>query len=207
MKHNLLTKLHAKIQRQRSKRRDAIVRQNNEHEKEVIRHGWIQEQYAQGSIIAPSLTIKDNNQLAKYIKMGRECELEPELTIWIAEDEAGAKPYLHLGDLVFIGRNTYIGVYLPIYIGNNVIIGAYSYITTANHRFESRNIPIRDQGFVGAPIKIEEDVWIGTHVVILPGVTIGKGAIIAAGSIVNKDVPPYEIWGGAPARFIKQRPE
>ncbi|MBV8731891.1 MAG: acyltransferase [Acidobacteriia bacterium] len=106
-----------------------------------------------------------------------------------------------------MGRHTYLGVYLPISIGDHTIIGAYSYIISANHCFESREIPIQDQGFQGAPITIGEDVWIGTHVVILPGVTIGKGAIIAAGSIVNRNVPAYQIWGGVPARFIKERPE
>jgi acetyltransferase-like isoleucine patch superfamily enzyme len=61
------------------------------------------------------------------------------------------------------------------------------------------------QGFVGAPIVLEADVWLGTHVVVLPGVTIGRGAIVAAGSVVNRDVPAHEIWGGAPARFLKRR--
>jgi acetyltransferase-like isoleucine patch superfamily enzyme len=95
---------------------------------------------------------------------------------------------------------------VPITIGDNTLIGAYSYIVSANHRFESRAAPIRDQGYRGAPIEIGEDVWIGTHVVILPGVRIGKGAIIGAGSLVNRNIPEYEIWGGVPARFIKKRP-
>ena len=51
---------------------------------------------------------------------------------------------------------------------------------------------------------IEEDVWIGSRVTILMGVTIGRGATIAAGSIVTKDVPPYTIVGGVPAKVIKR---
>ncbi len=55
-------------------------------------------------------------------------------------------------------------------------------------------------------ILIDSDVWIGQNVIILPSVKhIGTGAIIAAGAIVTKDIPPYEIWGGVPARFIKKR--
>jgi acetyltransferase-like isoleucine patch superfamily enzyme len=54
-------------------------------------------------------------------------------------------------------------------------------------------------------ISIEDDVLVGTNSVILPGVTIGKGAIIAAGSIVTKNVPPNTIYGGMPAKFIKNR--
>jgi len=106
----------------------------------------------------------------------------------------------------YIARNTYIGIFQPISIGAFAQIGAYSYIISANHSYEKRDIPIRLQGYVGAPIVIEDDAWLGTHVVVLPGVTIGKGAIVAAGSVVNRDIPQYEVWGGVPAKFLKNRP-
>ena len=54
-------------------------------------------------------------------------------------------------------------------------------------------------------VKIGHDVWVGANVVILPGVTIGTGAVVAAGAVVNKDVPPYAIVGGVPAKVIKYR--
>ncbi|MEG1480106.1 MAG: CatB-related O-acetyltransferase [Kiritimatiellia bacterium] len=57
----------------------------------------------------------------------------------------------------------------------------------------------------GAPVTIGNDVWVGTQVVILPGVTVGDGAIIAAGAIVTKDVPPYAIVGGVPAKIVRMR--
>ena len=50
---------------------------------------------------------------------------------------------------------------------------------------------------------VEEDVWIGCNVTLLSGVTVGRGAIVAAGAVVNKDIPPYSIAGGVPAKFIK----
>lgn len=55
------------------------------------------------------------------------------------------------------------------------------------------------------PVIIEDDTWIGTGVIILKGVTVGSGAIIAAGSVVTKDVEPYSITGGVPAKLIKMR--
>ena len=168
---------------------------------------WLGLLRANGTIIELPLTIKGSRGYRAHVHIGANCEIEQNATLWIAEGEAGAAPRLELGDRVFVGRNAYLGVYQPIHIGNSTIIGAYCYIISANHKFERRDVPIRDQGYGGSPIVIEEDVWIGTHVVVLPGVTIGKGAIIAAGSIVNKSVPPYAIWGGVPARAIKQRPE
>ena len=62
------------------------------------------------------------------------------------------------------------------------------------------------QGFTEVdPIVIEDDVWIGARVIILKGVTIGKGSIIGAGSVVTKDVEPYSIVGGNPAKLIRKR--
>ncbi|WP_367143848.1 CatB-related O-acetyltransferase [Bdellovibrio bacteriovorus] len=64
----------------------------------------------------------------------------------------------------------------------------------SKHEFKTRTV-----------VSIGNDVWIGEKVVIKSGVTIGTGAIIGAGSVVTKDVPPYEIWGGVPAKCIRQR--
>jgi acetyltransferase-like isoleucine patch superfamily enzyme len=180
----------------RARRRQQV--ENNEHK------AWLERQVANRSSIDLTTTFTGRKP-HEIIQFGEQCTVDPDVTFWLSEDE-GAKTVLTIEERVYIGRNTYIGVFQPVTIGANTIIGAYSYIISANHRYESRELPIRDQGFMGAPIILENDVWLGTHVVVLPGVTIGQGAIIAAGSVVNKDVPPYEIWGGAPARFLKKRP-
>jgi acetyltransferase-like isoleucine patch superfamily enzyme len=139
------------------------------------------------------------------VKIEPECSIEHGFSLWLSPDK-GAKPLLNIKKKSYIARNTYIGVFQPISIGEYVQIGAYSYIISGNHNYVTRDIPIMQQGFTGAPIVIEDDVWIGTHVVVLPGVKIGKGAIIAAHSLVNRDVPAYEVWGGIPAKFLKHRP-
>ena len=140
-----------------------------------------------------------------YIDIAEGCKIDRDFTLWLSPDD-GADVKFVMKKRSYVGRNTYIGVFQPIYIGESSMIGAYSYIISANHNYEERDVPIRDQGYTGKAIVIEDDVWIGTHVVVLPGVTIGKGAIIAAHSLVNKDIPPYEVWGGVPIRFIKCRP-
>jgi acetyltransferase-like isoleucine patch superfamily enzyme len=65
--------------------------------------------------------------------------------------------------------------------------------------------PMRFQQGIYGPVVIEEDCWIGSHAVILKGVTIGAGAVVAAGAIVTKDIPPYTIAAGVPARVIGER--
>ena len=90
-------------------------------------------------------------------------------------------------------------------IGNDVMVGFESIILTYTHRSDDLVIPIRKQGFTAAPVVIGNDVWIGTRVIILQGVTIGDGAIIGAGAVVTKDVPPYAIVGGVPAKIIRSR--
>ncbi len=166
---------------------------------------WLNAQSNKGVSIHPSIEFTGMGLVPPVIDIAPGCIIERDVTVWLSPDE-GAMPHLVVGGNSFIGRHTYVAVYQSLAVGEFVQIGAYSYIAGANHRYNQRNIPIIHQGMEGAPIVINEDVWIGTHVVVLPGVTIGKGAIIGAGSVVTQDVPAYEIWGGVPARFIKERP-
>ena len=70
-------------------------------------------------------------------------------------------------------------------------------------RFESEFLPYGATDI--QKVKIGKDVWIGANAIVLKGITIGNGAILGAGSVVTKDIPPYEIWAGVPAKFIKER--
>ena len=92
-----------------------------------------------------------------------------------------------------------------INIGDNVMVGFDSKLLSYTHNFNDPSIPIRDQGFSGRLILLGNDVWIGTSAIILPGAKIGEGAVIGAGSVVTKDVPPYTIVGGSPAKIIGKR--
>lgn len=167
---------------------------------------WRAAQEQRQNTIHPTVEFTGLPQGYTRLALGSGCTFERDVTFWFSPDE-GAQPELTVEDRVFLGRNSYLGVFQPIHIGANALIGAYAYIISANHRHNRLDIPIRDQGYVGAPIRIEDDAWLGTHVVVLPGVTIGKGAVVAAGSVVTKDIPPYEVWGGVPAKFLKARGE
>jgi len=89
-----------------------------------------------------------------------------------------------------------------ISIGENVSISEQVIILTADHNVDSAEFEGRSK-----PVTIGDYVWIGTRVIILPGVSIGKGALVAAGAVVTKDVMPYAIVGGVPARVIRMRSE
>jgi maltose O-acetyltransferase len=97
------------------------------------------------------------------------------------------------------------GVNNGITIGERVMIAPAVTIRDTDHNISRVDLPMQDQGIVTAPVRIGNDVWIGHGAIILKGVTIGDGAVIAAGALVNKDVPPYAIVGGIPAKILKMR--
>lgn len=88
----------------------------------------------------------------------------------------------------------------PLTIGNNVSIAGEVRIFTMEHDIDDPHF-----AEVAAPVVIEDYVVIGTRVTILPGVRVGRGAVVASGAVVTKDVEPYAVVGGVPAKFIKER--
>lgn len=112
---------------------------------------------------------------------------------------------LIIGNNVGIAQNCFIQVRGKVIIGNNVIFGPNVSIFAENHNFNNPDLPVSVQGETRKGVIIEDGVWLGTRVVILDGVTVGKNSIIAAGSIVTKDVAPYTIVGGIPAKVIRNR--
>lgn len=87
-----------------------------------------------------------------------------------------------------------------IEIGDGVLIGHNVVLATINHDL----LPQNNRKNHYAPIKIGNHVWIGSNATVLSGVTIGEWAVVAAGAVVTKDVPPYTVVGGVPAKIIKK---
>ena len=92
-----------------------------------------------------------------------------------------------------------------IVIGNNVLIGPNVVLRSSDHSFDSLSERICNQGMNDGYIVVKDDVWIGSNCVILKNITIGKGSVIAAGAVVTKDIKPYSVVGGVPAKIIKKR--
>lgn len=122
----------------------------------------------------------------------------------------GCSIYMRDGSLN-MGENSYLNEFCTIIgiadicIGTNVMIAPKCNLISANHNYSRLDVDMLYQGDYAKGIKIENNVWIGTNVTILDGVSIGNGSIIAAGSVVSKDIPENCIYGGVPARFIKNR--
>ncbi|AEI49768.1 acyltransferase [Runella slithyformis] len=109
---------------------------------------------------------------------------------------------------VTIGAHCTVGigsvVIGPVSIGSDVIIAQHVVMSGLNHVYEDIMLPIHSQPVTTRPIVIEAECWIGANAVITAGVTIGKHSVVAGGSVVTKDVPPYSVVGGNPARILKQ---
>jgi acetyltransferase-like isoleucine patch superfamily enzyme len=145
--------------------------------------------------------VRDNVALGKNIHIGIGSILE-------------APKCLTIGDNVYIGK--YCTIECDGHIGNYVLIGnKVGLVGKYDHDFSCIGKPIRTAPWIGdndyagkgktGNLIIEDDVWIGFGAIVLSGLKIGRGAIIAAGAVVTKDVQPYSIMAGNPARKISER--
>jgi acetyltransferase-like isoleucine patch superfamily enzyme len=107
-----------------------------------------------------------------------------------------------MGEKVLVG----VGAKLtgPITLGNNILLAQNVLMSGLNHDFEDPSVPIVNQGFSVAEIVVEDGVWIGGGAIITAGVHIGRNAVVGAGAVVTKDVPPYSVAIGNPAKVVKQ---
>lgn len=125
--------------------------------------------------------------------------------------DRGVDVQARTGGRVEIGTGTYIGPYTcitgpgQVKIGNNCMIASQVGIYANNHQFNDRDCLIKEQGLTTEGIVIGDDCWLGTGVKVLDGVTISKGSVIGAGAVVTKDIPPYSVAVGVPARVVGQR--
>ncbi len=132
--------------------------------------------------------------LANFVSLDRGVDLKAQRGVQI-----------YIGDRTYIGPYTCISGFGNIRIGKDCLIASHSSIYAHNHVFSNPNTTINRQGFVAKGIVIEDDCWIGTGVRVVDGVNIGKGSVIGAGAVVTKDIPPYSVAVGVPAKVISKR--
>ncbi len=113
---------------------------------------------------------------------------------------------------IYIGDDSHVNHYCCLWasrnstitIGNNGLMGPGVKIMSSNHGIQKNEV-IRVQTYTEKSVEIGNDVWLGANSVVVAGVKIGDGAVIAAGSVVTRNIPPYSIAGGIPAKVIKER--
>ncbi len=163
---------------------------------------WIIRLINRNAYIETSIVLCDSK---KSLVVGKGSSIRQGTVVSI--DSRKVKSAIIIGEDTYIGENNNLraadGV---IRIGNNCLISQGVTIITSNHEISDRTI-ITQQPWVSkkGEIAIGDGVWIGANAVILPDVTIGEGAVVAAGAIVTKDVPPYAIVVGNPAKVLKFR--
>jgi acetyltransferase-like isoleucine patch superfamily enzyme len=114
---------------------------------------------------------------------------------------------MRIGDETWIGQMCFFHSAGGIAIGARVGIGPGVTILTSTHSEQGRAVAPLLSPVETAPVRIEDEVNVGVGAIIMPGVRIGRGAKVGAGSVVTNDVAAYSIVAGAPARFLRERPE
>lgn len=113
---------------------------------------------------------------------------------------------IQIGDNSNIAMNCFVQSAKEVNIGKNVLFAAYCYVIGGgNHRTDRTDIPIIAQGQVVKGISVEDNCWIGAGVKIMDGTTIGRDSIIGSGAVVTKDIPPFSVAAGVPARVMRKR--
>jgi acetyltransferase-like isoleucine patch superfamily enzyme len=136
----------------------------------------------------------------RRLEIGAGALLEP--GVWItAPDRArvriGAGTFLNMGVMVAAER--------LVEIGEHCMLANGCFVTDSSHRYDDPELPVPWQGFVSkGPTRIGDNCWLGTNVVVTSGVTIGERCVIGAGSIVTRDLPPFSVAAGVPAKVLRK---
>ncbi|MBW4612703.1 MAG: acyltransferase [Desmonostoc vinosum HA7617-LM4] len=176
------------------------------------------------------IKLKINHKLEQFL----EQKIIPRLVFWIEYLESKIRRYKHLeikeklkfcgsgvrfkrdikiehpqnislGNKVYIGTDVLLDGRGGITIGDNTTIGFNVVVLSANHDYQSNDLPYEHNVYIHKPVNIGRNVWIGGNVLIVPGVTIGDGAIVAAGTVVTANIEALAIVGNQPMRIIKYR--
>jgi acetyltransferase-like isoleucine patch superfamily enzyme len=176
----------------------------------------IKREFARGALLSGEIEVTIRTNLFNHgskenVKLGKHVIIDGTI-------ECYEKGMLSIGDYSFVGRSRIFAAH-KIDIGKGVLISDNVIILDSNLHSESASkrfseavawskgkFPNVYDGIPGEPVVIFDHVWIGANSVILKGVTIGEGAIVGAGSVVTKDVPPYTIVAGNPAKIIRVIP-
>lgn len=157
-------------------------------------------------ILKEELNMKDNNKKWRIRNKHNETCCKDNIPFDIVS--VGKKTYGNINVKYFGIKNEKLEIGNYVSIAENVIFmlgGNHNTRTFTTYPLKAKVLKVEKESTSKGKIIVKDDVWIGTNALILSGVTIGQGAIVAAGSVITKDVEPYCIVGGNPARIIRKR--
>jgi putative colanic acid biosynthesis acetyltransferase WcaF len=108
--------------------------------------------------------------------------------------------FLSIGDYCWIGEDVWIDNLANVTIGSHVCVSQGAYLCTGNHDWTAPNLKLFRR-----PITLEDGSWVGAKATICPNVVVGTCSIVTVGSVALKSIPPYQIWGGNPAKYLRDR--
>jgi acetyltransferase-like isoleucine patch superfamily enzyme len=133
------------------------------------------------------------------IEIGPHTLLEPD--VWITAPAPGR---IRIGEGCFLNIGVMLAAVERVEIGDHCMLANNCFVTDGNHRFDDRDRPVPWQGFTtDGPTRVGDNCWLGANVVVTSGVTIGERCVIGANSVVTKDVEPFTIAAGVPARPLR----
>jgi virginiamycin A acetyltransferase len=160
--------------------------------------------------ISPEAKVSPLADIEPSVK-GTEIRIDAHAVIdsFVKIKPAGGSGHLHLGSHSYLNAGCVLYTGNGIEIGANVLVAANCTFAPVNHAYGTRTRSMREQGFAPSKggIVVEDDVWIGANTVILDGARIRTGVVVAAGSVVRGELAAYGIYGGVPAKLLRQRPE
>ena len=160
--------------------------------------------YSKKMSIGRNFTLAQFVEISGYdrIKMGENCSIGRFSAL-----HAHGNGSIEIGSNFAMNSNSQLDAsqFGKITIGDDVIIAQNVVLRASDHAHNETSSPIRYQGHTGGSITVDNGVWIGANSVITRNVRIGEHSIIAAGSVVSKDIPPFVLAGGVPARILKCR--
>lgn len=146
------------------------------------------------------ISLKSDIQFTNNLIIGKKTKISSFVRIKAVEGSIRIGKNCTINSFSFIAAGE-----KDLIIGDDVLIGPFVSIHGSNYNYTKKNERIISQGKTQKGVRIGDDVWIGSHAVILDGVRIGKGTVIGAGAVVNRDIPPYSVAVGVPAKVIKKR--
>jgi acetyltransferase-like isoleucine patch superfamily enzyme len=136
------------------------------------------------------------------LELGEHVMLEP--GVWLTSQAPGR---IRIGSGSFLNLGVQVAALELVDIGEHCMFANGCFVTDADHRFDDPDRPVTWQGFTSkGPTRIGDNVWAGANVVITSGVTVGERCVIGANAVVNRDLPPYSIAVGAPAKVVRTIP-